>query len=124
MFHNLVCFCFQNGESALHYAIKAGHYDELEELVRVLFRVKSKPVAKLVINMPADVSSIILIFVCCGFIYLWATMSGQSERDGMGRDRKFSSCRVQVEQLLISVVAIVKRYSSAVVFDVLEMRVP
>lgn len=44
----------KNGESALHYAIKAGHYDELEELVRVLFRVKSRPVAKLVINMPAD----------------------------------------------------------------------
>ena len=99
MFQYLVCFCFQNGESALHYAIKAGHYHELEELVRVLFRFKSKPVAKLVINMPADVSGIILIFVCCGFIHLWATMSGQSERDGMGRDLKFPSSRVQVEQL-------------------------
>lgn len=44
----------KNGESALHYAIRAGHYAELEELVRVLFKVKSKPVARLVINMPAD----------------------------------------------------------------------
>ena len=30
----------------------------LEELIRVLFQVKSKAVAKLVINMPTDVSSI------------------------------------------------------------------
>ena len=83
----------------MHYAIKAGHYDELEELVRVLFRVKSRPVAKLVINMPADVSGIILIFVCSGFIYLWATMSGQWKREGLGRGFKFSSCKVQVAQL-------------------------
>ena len=30
----------------------------LEELIRVLFQVKSKAVAKLVINMPTDVSNI------------------------------------------------------------------
>ena len=48
----------QNGESALHHAIRAGHYSVLEELIRVLFQVKSKAVAKLVINMPTDVSSV------------------------------------------------------------------
>jgi len=44
----------KNGESALHHAIRAGHYSLLEELVRLLFQVKSKAVAKLVINMPTD----------------------------------------------------------------------
>lgn len=47
----------QNGESALHHAIRAGHYLVLEELIRVLFQMKSKAVARLVINMPTDVSN-------------------------------------------------------------------
>ncbi|PFX27903.1 Ankyrin-3 [Stylophora pistillata] len=44
----------KNGESALHHAIRAGHHLVLEELIRVLFQMKSKAVAKLVINMPTD----------------------------------------------------------------------
>ncbi|XP_031568765.1 ankyrin-3-like isoform X2 [Actinia tenebrosa] len=44
----------KNGETPLHHAIKNGRLKELEELIIVLFKSKSKAVAKLVLNMPTD----------------------------------------------------------------------
>ncbi|XP_032236532.1 serine/threonine-protein phosphatase 6 regulatory ankyrin repeat subunit A-like isoform X3 [Nematostella vectensis] len=44
----------KNGETPLHHAIKSGRYLELEELLKVLYKTKSKAVAKLVLNMPTD----------------------------------------------------------------------
>lgn len=63
----------QSGETPLHFACRNGHYEIVKALIEKVFKVKSPMLARLVVNIPNDVSFALTLFVnsvVCLFVFL------------------------------------------------------
>ena len=52
----------QSGDTPLHFACQNGHYEIVKALVEKLFEVKSRPLARLIVNIPNNVSFTVFHF--------------------------------------------------------------
>ena len=52
---SLIIF-LQSGDTPLHFACQNGYYEIVQALVEKLFEVKSRPLARLIVNIPNNVS--------------------------------------------------------------------
>ena len=49
-------FFFQSGDTPIHFACLSGHYEIVRVLVEKVFKVKSRALARVIINIPNNVS--------------------------------------------------------------------
>lgn len=51
----------QSGDTPLHFACQNGHYQIVEALIKKIFQVKSYLLARLIVNIPNNVSFLVIV---------------------------------------------------------------